>query len=113
MSSLSIPTETLISNVLMAVVSLWPFNNLPTKLQEVRSLQSLEAKVVIVEVLIINYLAVQTSSVLKYNSVWSHMRGDLHPGFFSPTGLMKPPPSGSSKLVRLDRKPVKTSQIQI
>jgi len=33
--------------------------------------------------------------------------------FFLPTGTTKPPPSGSGKPVRFDRKPVKTGQIQI
>lgn len=41
-----------------------PFNDLPLYLQEVRPLKGLEAKVIIVKVPVVNYLAIQSSSIL-------------------------------------------------
>ena len=41
------------------------------------------------------------------------MSHDSRPRFFLPTGTTKPPPSGSGKSVRFDRKLIKTGQIQI
>ena len=46
---------------------LGPFNNLPLNLQEVRPLEGFEPKIIIVKVPVINYLAVQTRSILQPN----------------------------------------------
>jgi len=44
-----------------------PFHNLPLNLQEVRPLKGFEPKIIIVEVPVIDYLAVQTRSILQPN----------------------------------------------
>lgn len=45
-----------------------PFYNLPLDLQEVGPLKGFEAKVIIVKISIIDYLTVQTSSILQQES---------------------------------------------